>query len=61
MKYYGIVYDMQFEENYNEIIEGFKVLDFLSDGFISRIDFKLVLEEFGLKCQSTDLEHFLAK
>ena len=37
------------------------MLDFLGDGFISRVDFKLVLEEFGMKCQAMDLEHFFAK
>ena len=52
---------MQFEENYNALLEGFEVLDFLGDAFIPRVDFKLVLQEFGIRCQAIDLENFLAK
>ena len=37
------------------------MLDFLGDSFIPRVDFKLVLQEFGIRCQAIDLENFLAR
>ena len=37
------------------------MLDFLGDSFIPRVDFKLVLQEFGIRCQAIDLENFFAK
>ena len=55
------VFFAQFEESYNAMLEGFKVVDFLGDAFISKVDFKQVLEEFGISCTSLELEGFFAQ
>jgi Ca2+-binding EF-hand superfamily protein len=39
----------------------FDLFDYLSDGYISRVDFRRVLQEFGLNISVTDLDNFLAR
>lgn len=52
---------MQFEESYNAMLSAFDLFDYLSDGYISRVDFRRVLQEFGLNISVTDLDNFLAR
>ena len=51
----------QFEESYNAMLAAFDLFDYLSDGYISRVDFRRVLQEFGLNISVTDLDNFLAR
>lgn len=51
----------EFEESYNAMFSAFDLLDYLSDGYISRVDFRRVLQEFGLNISVTDLDNFLAR
>ncbi len=51
----------QFDEPYNVFLMGCKCFDFLDDGFVSRIDFRQVLREFGLPTSAIDLEYFLSR
>ncbi|XP_052088409.1 uncharacterized protein LOC127725466 isoform X11 [Mytilus californianus] len=50
----------RFEESYNAILTAFELFDHLSDGYISRVDFRRVLQEFGFNISITDLDHFLS-
>lgn len=50
-----------FEEPYRDMEQGFKCFDFLSDGFISRIDFKKVFEAFGFRISAMDFDTFLSR
>lgn len=51
----------RFEESYNAMLSAFDLFDYLSDGYISRVDFRRVLQEFGLNISVTDLDNFLAR
>ncbi|XP_052088418.1 EF-hand calcium-binding domain-containing protein 6-like isoform X17 [Mytilus californianus] len=51
----------RFEESYNAILTAFELFDHLSDGYISRVDFRRVLQEFGFNISITDLDHFLSR
>ncbi|XP_056013596.1 EF-hand calcium-binding domain-containing protein 6-like isoform X7 [Ostrea edulis] len=51
----------RFEESYNAMATAFDLFDYLSDGYISRVDFRRVLQEFGLNVSVTDLDNFLAR
>lgn len=51
----------RFEESYNAMFSAFDLFDYLSDGYISRVDFRRVLQEFGLNISVTDLDNFLAR
>nr|XP_022343345.1 EF-hand calcium-binding domain-containing protein 6-like isoform X2 [Crassostrea virginica] len=51
----------RFEESYNAMLAAFDLFDYLSDGYISRVDFRRVLQEFGLNISVTDLDNFLAR
>uniref|UniRef100_K1QIE8 EF-hand calcium-binding domain-containing protein 6 n=1 Tax=Magallana gigas TaxID=29159 RepID=K1QIE8_MAGGI len=51
----------EFEESYNAMLSAFDLFDYLSDGYISRVDFRRVLQEFGLNISVTDLDNFLAR
>ncbi|XP_063405341.1 uncharacterized protein LOC134688497 isoform X6 [Mytilus trossulus] len=50
----------RFEESYNAILTAFELFDNLSDGYISRVDFRRVLQEFGFNISISDLDHFLS-
>ncbi|XP_061176941.1 EF-hand calcium-binding domain-containing protein 6-like [Saccostrea echinata] len=50
----------RFEESYNAMLAAFDLFDYLSDGYIARVDFRRVLQEFGLNISVTDLDNFLA-
>ncbi|CAG2220170.1 unnamed protein product [Mytilus edulis] len=50
----------RFEESYNAILTAFELFDHLSDGYISRVDFRRVLQEFGFNISISDLDHFLS-
>ena len=52
---------LQFEEPFTSIIKGLQCFDFLGDGYIARIDFKKVLEEFKFPVQATELENFMTR
>ncbi|VDI48256.1 Hypothetical predicted protein [Mytilus galloprovincialis] len=51
----------RFEESYNAILTAFELFDHLSDGYISRVDFRRVLQEFGFNISISDLDHFLSR
>ncbi|XP_062588378.1 EF-hand calcium-binding domain-containing protein 6-like isoform X3 [Saccostrea cucullata] len=51
----------RFEESYNAMLAAFDLFDYLSDGYIARVDFRRVLQEFGLNISVTDLDNFLAR
>lgn len=51
----------RFEESYNAMLSAFDLFDYLSDGYISRVDFRRVLQEFGLNISVTDFDNFLAR
>ncbi|XP_063405339.1 EF-hand calcium-binding domain-containing protein 6-like isoform X4 [Mytilus trossulus] len=51
----------RFEESYNAILTAFELFDNLSDGYISRVDFRRVLQEFGFNISISDLDHFLSR
>jgi len=43
------------------MLTAFELFDYLSDGYISRVDFRKVLQEFGFNVSITDLDHFLSR
>ena len=51
----------QFEEAYQAMLTAFQLFDFLNDGYISKIDFRRVLTEFGLSISPSELDYFLKK
>lgn len=57
----SVVICFQFEESYNAILTAFELFDHLSDGYISRVDFRRVLQEFGFNISISDLDHFLSR
>lgn len=55
------MYIKQFEESYQAMLTAFQLFDFLNDGYVSKIDFRRVLTEFGLNIAPTELDYFLKK
>ncbi|XP_060080227.1 uncharacterized protein LOC132559610 [Ylistrum balloti] len=51
----------RFEESYNAMLTACQLFDYLSDNYISRIDFRRCLQEFGFNVTVTDLDNFLAR
>lgn len=51
----------RFEESYNAMLTAFELFDHLNDGYISRVDFRKVLQEFGFNISITDLDNFLSR
>ncbi|KAJ8314913.1 hypothetical protein KUTeg_007063 [Tegillarca granosa] len=51
----------RFEESYNALSTAFNLFDQLEDGYIARLDFRRVLQEFGLNSSVTDLDYFLSR
>ncbi|XP_021340302.1 EF-hand calcium-binding domain-containing protein 6-like isoform X3 [Mizuhopecten yessoensis] len=51
----------RFEESYNAMMTAFQLFDYLSDNYISRIDFRRCLQEFGFNVTVTELDNFLAR
>jgi len=43
------------------MLTAFELFDYLNDGYISRVDFRKVLQEFGFNVSITDLDHFLSR
>ena len=43
------------------MLTAFQLFDFLNDGYISKIDFRRVLTEFGLSISPSELDYFLKK
>ena len=56
-----MMYILQLEEPFNSMLQGLQCFDFLGDGYIARIDFKRVLEEFKLPVQAIELESFMSR
>lgn len=52
---------LQFEETYQAMLTAFQLFDFLNDSFISKIDFRRVLMEFGFNIAPAELDHFLKR
>ncbi|XP_012942341.1 uncharacterized protein LOC101857081 [Aplysia californica] len=52
---------VQFEETYRNLQSAFKLFDFMSDGYVARIDFRRVLREFGYDIAAVDLDAFLGR
>ncbi|XP_052243063.1 EF-hand calcium-binding domain-containing protein 6-like isoform X3 [Dreissena polymorpha] len=51
----------KFEETYQAMLTAFQLFDFLNDSFISKIDFRRVLMEFGFNIAPAELDHFLKR
>ncbi|XP_033740340.1 EF-hand calcium-binding domain-containing protein 6-like isoform X2 [Pecten maximus] len=51
----------RFEESYNALLTACQLFDYLSDNYISRIDFRRCLQEFGFNVTVTELDNFLAR
>jgi len=52
---------LQFEEGYQALLTAFQLFDFLNDSYISKIDFRRVLSEFGFHIAPAELDHFLKR
>ena len=51
----------QFEESYNALQTAFQLFDYMSDGYISRVDFRRCLQEFGFSVKMTEIDNFLTR
>ncbi|XP_060597062.1 EF-hand calcium-binding domain-containing protein 6-like isoform X4 [Ruditapes philippinarum] len=51
----------KFEESYQAMLTAFQLFDFLNDSYVSKIDFRRVLLEFGFFISPSELDHFLKK
>ncbi|XP_053397507.1 EF-hand calcium-binding domain-containing protein 6-like isoform X4 [Mercenaria mercenaria] len=51
----------KFEESYQAMLTAFLLFDFLNDSYVSKIDFRRVLLEFGFFISPSELDHFLKK
>ncbi|KAK3096739.1 hypothetical protein FSP39_002809 [Pinctada imbricata] len=53
--------EITFEESYNALMAACELFDYLGDEYISRVDFRRVLQEFGFNISMTNLDGFLSK
>ncbi|KAL4232784.1 hypothetical protein ACF0H5_007471 [Mactra antiquata] len=51
----------KFEESYQAMLTAFQLFDFLNDSYVSKIDFRRVLLEFGFNISPSEFDHFLKK
>ncbi|XP_059143902.1 EF-hand calcium-binding domain-containing protein 6-like isoform X2 [Physella acuta] len=50
----------KFEETYRNLMSAFKIFDLMNDGYVARVDFRRILNEFGFNIDAIDLDSFLA-
>ncbi|XP_050392484.1 uncharacterized protein LOC126811060 isoform X2 [Patella vulgata] len=49
----------KYEGPYTFMLEAFQLFDYLDDGYISKVDFRRVMKEFGITIAALELEEFL--